>query len=412
MARDRRASTGCWSSTPRTRRCIGHAGRRRAGSYARRSSPPGRGRPRTPRDRAGRSRRPAGPAPGCTSCTCPAPTRCRSGAGPRATGCGSRAETCPHYLTLRRRGGARRRDPVQVLPADPRGRQPRPAVGRPGRGRASTCVVSDHSPCTAELKRLDTGDFGAAWGGIASLQLGLPAVWTEAARARPRPGRRGPLDGRRHPAELVGLAPQGPDRGGRRRRPGASFAPDETFVVDAARAAPPEPGHAVRRAHADRRRSAAPGCAARPVDLDGEPRGRLPDAEERHDRSERRARDRPTSPRCPTWPRARSAAAWSHANDELFAERENLIRPEPRRSSQPDDVRPQGQGLRRLGDPPPARARPRLGDRAARRRRGSSAASSSTRRGSRGNYPPFASVEAAARRGLPVARRSWPTRTG
>ena len=44
-------------------------------------------------------------------------------------------------------------------------------------------IVSDHSPCTPDLKRLDTGDFAAAWGGIASLELGLPVVWT-AARAR------------------------------------------------------------------------------------------------------------------------------------------------------------------------------------------------------------------------------------
>jgi allantoinase len=44
-------------------------------------------------------------------------------------------------------------------------------------------VVTDHSPCTPELKRRDVGDFEAAWGGIASLELGLRAVWTE-ARAR------------------------------------------------------------------------------------------------------------------------------------------------------------------------------------------------------------------------------------
>jgi allantoinase len=44
-------------------------------------------------------------------------------------------------------------------------------------------IVSDHSPCTPDLKRLETGDFAAAWGGIASLELGLPVVWT-AARAR------------------------------------------------------------------------------------------------------------------------------------------------------------------------------------------------------------------------------------
>ncbi len=44
-------------------------------------------------------------------------------------------------------------------------------------------VVSDHSPCTGDLKLPDAGDFMAAWGGIASLQLGLAAIWTE-ARAR------------------------------------------------------------------------------------------------------------------------------------------------------------------------------------------------------------------------------------
>ncbi|KAI8078043.1 allantoinase [Gilbertella persicaria] len=40
-------------------------------------------------------------------------------------------------------------------------------------------VVSDHSPCTAQLKRQDTGDFGQAWGGIASVQFGLPVLWSE-----------------------------------------------------------------------------------------------------------------------------------------------------------------------------------------------------------------------------------------
>src|SRR5205823_4094125 len=38
------------------------------------------------------------------------------------------------------------------------------------------------SPCTPELKKLEAGDFAAAWGGIASLQLGLPVIWTEAQR--------------------------------------------------------------------------------------------------------------------------------------------------------------------------------------------------------------------------------------
>ncbi|XP_033895055.3 allantoinase, mitochondrial isoform X1 [Acipenser ruthenus] len=43
-------------------------------------------------------------------------------------------------------------------------------------------VVSDHSPCTADLKKLETGDFMKAWGGISSLQFGLPLFWTSARK--------------------------------------------------------------------------------------------------------------------------------------------------------------------------------------------------------------------------------------
>jgi len=43
-------------------------------------------------------------------------------------------------------------------------------------------IVSDHSPCPPEMKRREEGDFLAAWGGISSLQLRLPVVWTEARR--------------------------------------------------------------------------------------------------------------------------------------------------------------------------------------------------------------------------------------
>ncbi|XP_068175718.1 allantoinase, mitochondrial [Antennarius striatus] len=43
-------------------------------------------------------------------------------------------------------------------------------------------VVSDHSPCTPDLKKLDTGDFLDAWGGISSLQFGLPLFWSEARK--------------------------------------------------------------------------------------------------------------------------------------------------------------------------------------------------------------------------------------
>ncbi|MFD2784603.1 allantoinase AllB [Hymenobacter rubripertinctus] len=43
-------------------------------------------------------------------------------------------------------------------------------------------VATDHSPAPPDLKQLDSGDFSTAWGGIASLQLALPVLWT-AARA-------------------------------------------------------------------------------------------------------------------------------------------------------------------------------------------------------------------------------------
>ena len=41
-------------------------------------------------------------------------------------------------------------------------------------------MVSDHSPCTPQLKHIDTGDIENAWGGISSLQFGLSLIWTEA----------------------------------------------------------------------------------------------------------------------------------------------------------------------------------------------------------------------------------------
>jgi allantoinase len=40
-------------------------------------------------------------------------------------------------------------------------------------------VVSDHSPSPPKRKCLETGDFFKAWGGISSLQLGLPVMWTK-----------------------------------------------------------------------------------------------------------------------------------------------------------------------------------------------------------------------------------------
>ncbi|MEI6947209.1 allantoinase AllB [Paraflavisolibacter sp. H34] len=43
-------------------------------------------------------------------------------------------------------------------------------------------VATDHSPAPPELKQLESGNFSNAWGGIASLQFALPALWTAARR--------------------------------------------------------------------------------------------------------------------------------------------------------------------------------------------------------------------------------------
>ncbi|MGW1635545.1 allantoinase AllB [Streptomyces lavendulae] len=91
------------------------------------------------------------------------------------------------------------------------------------------CIVSDHSPSTADLK---TGDFATAWGGISSLQLGLPAIWTE-ARKRGRTLEEVARWMSTAPAAIAGLAAKGAIEAGR-DADFAVLAPEETFTVDPA----------------------------------------------------------------------------------------------------------------------------------------------------------------------------------
>ncbi|MFF1408994.1 allantoinase AllB [Streptomyces sp. NPDC058289] len=91
------------------------------------------------------------------------------------------------------------------------------------------CIVSDHSPSTADLK---TGDFATAWGGISSLQLGLPAIWTEAQK-RGRTLEDVVRWMSAAPAALAGLAQKGAIEVGR-DADFAVLAPEETFTVDPA----------------------------------------------------------------------------------------------------------------------------------------------------------------------------------
>jgi allantoinase len=141
------------------------------------------------------------------------------------------AETCPHYL-----GFAAEEIPdgaTQFKCSPPiRDAANRDALWRGLRADQIDCVVSDHSPCIAELKHADTGDFAEAWGGIASLQLGLPAVWTAARRRGvPLAEVAGWMSAR--PAALAGLNRKGALAVGRDADM-CAFAPDESFVVDAA----------------------------------------------------------------------------------------------------------------------------------------------------------------------------------
>ena len=155
----------------------------------------------------------------------------------RASGLPVTAETCPHYLALRAEdvpdGGTQFKCCPPIREA-----ANRDALWDGLRDGTIDCVVSDHSPCTVELKRLTrgdpaAGDFGAAWGGIASVQLGLPVVWTEAVQ---RGVSLSQLAGwmAAAPARLTGLADRGAIAPGQRADL-TVFAPDEQFVVDPAR---------------------------------------------------------------------------------------------------------------------------------------------------------------------------------
>jgi allantoinase len=146
------------------------------------------------------------------------------------------AETCPHYLTLRAEDVPDGGTQFKCCPPI-RDHANREALWAGLLDGTISCVVSDHSPCTVEAKRLGSddparGDFGQAWGGIASVQLSLPAMWTEASRRGIGLDR---IAGwmAAAPAALTGLA----DRGGiapGKRADLCVFAPDESFAVDPA----------------------------------------------------------------------------------------------------------------------------------------------------------------------------------
>jgi allantoinase len=153
-------------------------------------------------------------------------------AGAKAAGIRLTAETCPHYLYFAAEQVPDGATEFKCCPPI-RDSVNREALWRGLEAGVIDCVVSDHSPCPPELKSPESGDFGQAWGGIASLQLGLSAVWTVARRR----GRT--LDDvvrwmAAAPASLAGLTAKG------RLAPGCdadlvAFDPDQSYLVDPAR---------------------------------------------------------------------------------------------------------------------------------------------------------------------------------
>lgn len=152
----------------------------------------------------------------------------------RADGVDLTVETCPHYLTLTAEDILDGSTAFKCCPPIREGDN-RDELWRGLSEGTIDYIVSDHSPSTPEMKFAGDGDFSLAWGGIASLQLGLPLVWTH-ARERGFSLEQVVSLMAEKPAARVGLIDKG-----RIIEGGAAdfavFAPEETFTVDAKRLA-------------------------------------------------------------------------------------------------------------------------------------------------------------------------------
>jgi len=99
----------------------------------------------------------------------------------RSEGMAVTVETCPHYLHL---SAETITDGATLSKCAPPIRS-RDNCERLWQGLGDgtiDLVVTDHSPCPPAMKRFSEGSFRTAWGGIASLSIALPLMWTEASR--------------------------------------------------------------------------------------------------------------------------------------------------------------------------------------------------------------------------------------
>jgi allantoinase len=119
----------------------------------------------------------------------------------RERGVNITAETCFHYLSLAaeeiKEGDTRHKCCPPIRKQDNQDGLWSEMIAPPNGDSVIKTVVSDHSPCTPNLKLLpaaiangvshddvtgNEGDFFQAWGGISSVGLGLPILWTEGKR--------------------------------------------------------------------------------------------------------------------------------------------------------------------------------------------------------------------------------------
>ena len=153
--------------------------------------------------------------------------------GARRRGLPITVETCPHYLTFAAEDVAGGDTALKCAPPIREGDHRERLWDALKHGHIDL-IATDHSPAPGKLKHLEDGNFLAAWGGIASLQITLPIVWDGAVK------RRIPIERLAEwmsaaPARLAGLS-------GRKGAiaPGCDadlviFDPDREMIVDASR---------------------------------------------------------------------------------------------------------------------------------------------------------------------------------
>src|SRR6266481_8301719 len=121
----------------------------------------------------------------------------------RAEGLPITVETCPHYLHFAAEDIADGATAFKCAPPI-RAHANRERLWQALEDGDIDLIASDHSPCLPEMKTRGDGSFLEAWGGIASLQLALPVIWTE-ARLRAIPITKVVRWMSEQPAKLAGL---------------------------------------------------------------------------------------------------------------------------------------------------------------------------------------------------------------